>query len=318
MRKSLSRPYICPKCGQDYSIKEQSESKFCRKCDTRLIVWTDAGGLLAHPIEKMPKSKKSFIKQIYSNVAVVKNSPLTECDRCFAKYRFSTLDDFPHKPCFPPIGSSDLAQVLFIGTNPRCDKRKDEDFYRHALSSRENFLQFSNDGMYKDSDEEPRSLFHDPHYFLHAQCLWKVNPSWKLGQKSSVAELFMCCSESSNIFSGVHEYICAEEYLIKYMELVRPKIIVSFGSHVLKWFQNRFANDLKGNVQYLDITGPRDYVGDPRMDTTTRLHTCFSKIRLDSRHPSEVIFSFHPKMMKDEDKEKLLRTFLFLAKNSGF
>lgn len=273
----------------------------------------------------MIKSRESFVKQIYSNVVDLENSPFTACDRCFAKYQFSKLDDFPHKPCFPPIGSSDFDQVLFIGTNPRCRPgTKDEFFYRHALSSLKNFLRFSIDGIYKDPRGHTKRLFDDPHYRVHKECLAKVSPSWKLGQKSSVAELFMCGSEDANIFYRIHnlyqkyhltEYICAEEYLIKYMELVKPKVIVSFGWLAKQWFQTRFPHDLKNNMQYLDGMVPRDHLGDPRRKKISRLHACFAKIRLDSGYISDVIFSYHPNRMKN--KEKLLRTFYFVAKNAG-
>ena len=323
--RNMSKPYICPKCGQNYSSEERSKNLFCRKCGTWLIVRAYTKQSLVHPIDKMTKSRESFIKQIYSNVEVPENSPFTECDRCFAKYQFSKLDDFPHKPCFPPIGSSEFDQVLFIGTNPRCRPgTKDEFFYRHALSSLKNFLRFSIDGIYKDPRSHTKRLFDDPHYRVHKECLAKVNPSWKLGQKSSVAELFMCGSEDANIFyricnlyqkySRVH-YICAEEYLIKYMELVKPKIVVSFGWLTMQWLQTRFANDLKRDMQYLDGTAAIDYVGDPRRKKITKLHACFSRIRLDSGHVSDVIFSLHPNRMKD--KEKLLRTFHYVAKNAG-
>lgn len=320
VRGNLSEPYICPKCRRNYSAEERSKNKFCLKCEIHLIPWTHAKGLLVHPIEKAMKNKESFVKQIYSNVMAQKNSPITECDRCFKIYQFSELEDFPHKPCFPPIGSSDFEQVLFIGTNPRCRQgTKDEFFYRHALSSSENFLHFSNDGIYEDREGSLKPLFDDPHYRIHQECLAKVDPSWELGQKSSVAELFMCCSEDTNIFSDAPEYICAEEYLIKYMELVKPRVIVSFGLLTMKWFQARFANELEKNMRFLDNGVPRKHNGYPTKDSITKLHGHFSEISLKAKHVSTLILSLHPSKRLDYNKQKeLFKSFCFVAKNVGF
>jgi uracil-DNA glycosylase len=306
----MTKPYVCPRCGHRYSIKERNEDEFCSECEKRLIKWTNAKGLLRHAINELV-DRDSFIKQIYSNVVVQENCPLTECDRCFAIHQFSRLSNFHHKPCFPPIGSSDKGQVLFVGSNPRCRRgTKDEDFYRHALSSPENFLQFSIDGRYEDSKGYPKWLFNDPHYRIHKDCLAEVDPSWVLGQKSSVAEIFMCGSKDSNIFSGRHDYICAKEYLIKYIGLVKPEVIVSFGSLALQWFQMRYRNDLKGNMKYLDDTVPKNYVGDPLRSGIADLHACFSEVKTNSGCTPTAIFSYHPSWMQNE--LALLKTFRFV------
>lgn len=246
---------------------------------------------------ELSMDRVSFIKQIYSNVSVIANSPPTECDGCFERYRFSRLEDFFKKTCLPPIGDFEAGQVLFIGTNPRCHPgTEDELFYRYALSSLDNFLQFSINGMYKDSTGNMRFLFDDQHYSIHQECLAMVDTSWRLGDRSSVAELFMCGSEDTGVFKGLRynldDYVCAQKYLIKYMELVKPKIIVSFGQPTMQCFQARFAL-------------PRDNI--------TNLHAHFFKITLNSGHTSTLIISKHPNARDFKRvKEKLLRAFTYM------
>jgi uracil-DNA glycosylase len=177
--------------------------------------------------------------------------------------------------------------------------------------------------MYKDQNGQLKWLFGDPHYSIHKACLNKIQPSWRLGEKSSVAELFMCGSEDANIFYKINNlyqkydlenYTCAEEYLIKYMELIKPKVIVSFGWLAMQWVQSRFNNDIKRNTQNLDDSFAKDYIGNPTRDKITRLHACFASIELDSGHISNVIFSLHPQArgFTDQEKQKLLRTVSYI------
>jgi len=250
------------------------------------------------------------------------DNPITECDRCFKKFKFSQLKDFNFKPCFPPIGSSETGQVLFIAINPRCKPNsKDEEFYRHALASEDNFLQFSRDGRYKDRNGYWSRLFGDRHYRIHQRCLSEIDPAWRLGTKSSVAELFMCGKEDTEIFSKIEnpllECICAREYLIKYIELVKPKVIVTFGRLPLRWFQRKFGANIKEDIKQLDETGSHElnYFGSPLNQGIKKLHSCFSKIRLESGHISQIIFSGHPgKWMSNAEREKLLQTFSYVSK----
>lgn len=312
----MSKPYICPKCGHRYSTEEHSEDSFCRECEKRMVVWTKAKEWLRHPIGDVA-NKRSFVEQLYSNVATV--ADLTLCDRCYdMHWRERRLDNFPHKPCFPPVGSSKVGQVLFIGTNPRCKiGTENEDFYRHALVSPANFLQFSIDGRYRDSSGNLRWLFDHPHYRIHKKCLAEVDPSWVLGRKSSVTELFMCGSENANIFSEEREYACAEEYLTKYFGLVRPRIVVCLGSLVLRWFQKKYGNDLRRNMKYPDGTVSKSFAGNPLRSGMSELHACFSEVGLDSGYTSTVIFSNHPNAW-GFDESSLFKTFRFAARKAGF
>jgi len=273
--------------------------------------------------------RRDFIKHVYDNVAIQQKSSPTDCDTCFDKYDFIRLENLSKKTCLPPVGSFEERQVLFVGTNPRCNRDKGDDlFYRHALSSFDSFLQFSKDGKYEDSLGHTRFLFDFDHYNLHQKCLARIDPSWKLGDKSSVAELFMCGSKDSNIFYTGHNlykkynptlYVCAQKYLIKYIELVKPKIIVSFGWPTMQWFQIRFWKELEKNTWFLDNETPRKYNGCPTKDGIRKLHGHFAEISLEGGHVLTLIFSLHPNARNfDFDRqEELLELFLFVAKNLG-
>jgi uracil-DNA glycosylase len=316
---------VCPKCGRRYSEEEHGRSIFC-ECGKALVRESPASLPRVHSIAEDTATRDSFIRQVYSNVAVLKKSPSTGCDRCYERYQFSRLGRFPYKTCLPPIGSSDRGQVLFVGTNPRCRLGTgDEDFYRHALSSEERFLQFSNDGVYRDRHGHEEWLFSDRHYGTHRACLKEISASRRLGEGSSVAELFMCGSEDANIFYkidnlyqkyGLDNYVCAQEYLVKYMEIVKPRIIVSFGWVALQWFQSRYGTDLRRRARYVEDSAPKNFAGNPTRNNITRLHSCFSEITLDSGHTSSTIFSIHPARAQEEDKAKLLRAFRFVHSHS--
>jgi DNA-directed RNA polymerase subunit RPC12/RpoP len=305
----------CVDCKQEYSLKVLKGSLFCPDCGKFLVV-KPLDSAIVEPIV----DKEFFVRNIYKNARIV-DAPKNECDICFNRYGFTRLDNFGFKPCFPPVGSPDQGQVLFVGINPRCKRSsKDEDFYRHALKSEETFLQFSTNGRYKTSNGYWSRLFNDAHYGIHQRCLSEVIPGWTLGERSSVAELFMCGKESSVIFSGIEnpldDCICAKEYLSKYLDLVKPKIIVSFGGLPAQWFIEKFSNDIENNAKQLDTGFHQvNYRVNPCDDGIKKLHACFAQITLDSKASSQIIFSVHPSAwMTGEEKNKLLKTFVYIAK----
>ena len=305
----------------NYSLAELKNGSFCPECGKFLTAKTIVQKKMLPAITEQVDDKESFVRMIYQNALIV-DKPITKCDKCFSKYKFSRLQDFNFKPCFPPVGSSETGQVLFIAINPRCKPgSNDEDFYRHTLASKENFIQFSKDGSYKTKHGYWKKLFSDRHYSIHQQCLSNIDPSWRLGINSSVAELFMCGKESTEIFSKIEnpllECICAREYLIKYIELIKPKVIVTFGRLPLKWFQSKFGTNIKESIKQLDKNSSNElnFLGNPVNQGIKKTHSCFAKIKLESGHMMHIIFSGHPgKWMSNKEKEKLLRTFSYVAK----
>jgi uracil-DNA glycosylase len=310
----------CPNCKKSYSKGVITDGLFCPKCGKFLETIVSSHSDLS-AIEGNPDSKKSFVRAIYGNMPIV-GRPANACDRCFEKYGFSRLNGFNFKPCFPPVGSSVGGQVLFVGLNPRCRLGSDdEDFYRHALASEDTFVQFSEDGKYRTKFGNLKELFSDGHYDIHQQCLREVDSDWKLGKNSSVAELFMCGKENATIFSGIKEpsleCICANEYLCRYMELVRPKVIVSFGSLPLRYFQSKCSIGIKTNTKRFDKSSfsLRNYNGDPLKDSIEKMHSQVAQITLNSGSKPQIIFSLHPShWMRNEERAQLLQTFSFIAK----
>jgi hypothetical protein len=274
-------------------------------------------------------ARKYFINRIFSSVKHQVNSSDVDCDRCFARHQFTRLRRSSKKTCLPPVGSFQEGQALFVGTNPRCNLKKGDDaFYRYALSSADNFLQFSIDGKYEDSCGNTRYLFDDSHYDIHRECLARIDPTWGLGDDSSVAELFMCGSEDANIFYGdkennlyrkydLTEYTCAEKYLLQYIEIVKSAVIVSFGWPSLQWFQTRFVDDLRKSTKSLRHGRERKYDGYPTTDILSDLHACFSEILLKG-HQSFLIFSLHPNArgFNTEKREELLDAFDFVVEKA--
>jgi hypothetical protein len=268
--------------------------------------------------------RRHFIDRIFSSVKHRVNSPDADCDRCFAQHQFTRLRGSSKKTCLPPVGSFQEGQALFVGTNPRCNLEKGDDaFYRYALSSADSFLRFSIDGKYVDSFGNTRFLFDDAHYDIHKECLARIDPTWELGDDSSVAELFMCGSEDANIFYrdkennlykkyDLAEYTCAEKFLLEYIDIVKPAVIVSFGWPLLQWFQTRFEDDLSKTTKSLRHGNEKAYEGYPTTDNLSNLHGCICEIQL-KEHKSFLIFSMHPNArgFDAEKREGLLDAFDF-------
>jgi uracil-DNA glycosylase len=315
----LPKPYGCPSCGERYSIAEREKTRFCTKCGAHSWLTNNPETELPPPQPKTKEetlsSKTAFVKKIYSNVQKQKNSPSPKCDRCFELYfknhlkdclegvRSSKMSNFNHKPCFPPIGSSAHGQVLFVGTNPRCRiGSDDEHFYLYALASEENFLKFSENGRYEHDDSMP-SVFDDSHYSLHKRCMG--NLGLELGDDSSVTELFMCGSKDSTVIQNARA-ICANEYLIQYLKLIEPRIIVSLGSPAMQWFQSTFFQDLR---KIISGSGG-NLLGISEMNAK------YSEIELTPSLTSTVIFTLHPNDRnpnKAELHEEFLKTFSRIA-----
>ena len=147
------------------------------------------------------------------------------------------------------------------------------------MSSGGKFVQFSNSGKYLDSYGKPKFLFNDPYYDLYKQCLWKVDGSWSLGVKSS-QQSCLCGSKDANIFYrdkpnnlykkySLDRYICAEQYLVNYLKVVKPKVIVSVGWIPMQWFQTRFEDQLMKNTCKINKGTMKKYYGRPERDTIT-------------------------------------------------
>jgi uracil-DNA glycosylase len=281
----------CQNCHQELSEEEVKSNKCCPKCDS----WLKVNRTIIPEQHKKPKSKTAFVKMLYSNVKKQENSPISECDECFNKNFSNSLKDqlkkcpdsemaaFNAKPCFPPIGSSAKGQILFIGTNPRLRVgSSDEGFYLGGMKSEASFLQFSKKGDY-EYDDLKRNLFEIGHYKIHRVAMRKIGK--ELGEDSSVAELFMCASkDSSNLregWSGLTECVCANLFLVNYINIVKPRLIVCFGSLSKKWFLEKFGANMKEKKLFT-----KSPMGEYAPE-------CY-KAQLTSNFSTMVLFTLHP------------------------
>jgi hypothetical protein len=233
----------CPNCGHELSEQEVKNLKNLRICPKCEKYSKPIRTIVPEPHER-PQSKTAFVKMLYSNVKTQQASPCIECDECFQRnfqkpfkeqlkeHPDSEMAKFSAKPCFPPIGSAAEGQILFIGTNPRLRVgSSDEGFYLSPMKDEASFLQFSKNGDYEYNGVE-RNLFEIGHYKIHRQAMKKI--ALELGQDSSVTELFMCASQDSrNLhdgWSGLTQCVCADTYLVDYMKIVKPRLVVCLGS----------------------------------------------------------------------------------------
>jgi len=237
-----------------------------------------------------------FVKMLYSNVKKQQGSPCPECDDCFQKnfkkalekqlkeHPDSEMANFSSKPCFPPTGSAAEGQILFIGTNPRLRLgSEDEHFYLEPMKDEDSFLRFSKKGDY-EYDGLKHNLFAIPHYKIHRTAMKQIGG--KLGDDSSAAELFMCAShKSDNLYDagggGLVDCTCANLYLVNYMKIVKPRLIVCLGSPTSKWFVKKFGEGMK-NKKILFGTRIEE------------LNAEYSKVRITPNFTTTVLFTVHP------------------------
>jgi hypothetical protein len=281
----------CQNCKQELSEQEVKANKCCPKCGSWLKV---NRAIMSEPHEK-PESKIAFVRMLYSNVKKQQGSPCQECDECFQKifkkalkeqlkaYPDSELASFTAKPCFPPIGSAAKGQILFIGTNPRLRVgSEDEDFYLGPMTDEDSFLRFSKKGDY-EYDGFKRNLLAIPHYKIHRLAMKQIG--LKLGEDSSIAELFMCASHKSNTlydaWGGLIDCTCANLYLLDYMKITKPRLIVCLGSPASQWFLKRFGEGMKNKK--LSAGSPIE-----------ELNAEYSKVQLTPSFTTTVLFTIHP------------------------
>jgi uracil-DNA glycosylase len=92
-----------------------------------------------------------------------------------------------------------------------------------------------------------RNLLTIPHYRFHRSVMKEIG--MKLGEDGSIAELFMCASHKSNnlynAWGGLVDCTCAHLYLVDYMKIVKPRLIVCFGSPASQWFLKTFGKGMK-------------------------------------------------------------------------
>ena len=302
--------FSCQNCEQELSKEEVESNKCCPKCGKWLKVNKKS---VTEGHEKI-SSKTAFVKTLYSNVKTQQNSSCEECDRCFQLYFKKPLEkqlkehpesemaSFQQKPCFPPIGSSAKNQILFIGTNPLLKVGTEHElFYLNHLKDEKSFLQFSKNGEY---DGYKANIFDHIHYSLHRSAMATIKE--QLGHDSSVAELFMCASEDSKAiregWGGLVDCLCADLYLVDYMKIVKPRLIVCLGSPASQWFLKRFVQDLKNK----DLS-----VGTSISD----LNAKHSKVRLTQNFTSTVLFTLHPNDRYTSNKSVLQYQFLEVFKS---
>ena len=131
---------------------------------------------------------------------------------------------------FPPIiGAQGPAQLLFVGINPRRSDTNRE-LHNWLMQSPDAFAQLAEnrqqDGrpyVAHDGDEE--------HYRCHAVVVEGVfvGHERRFESKAAVTELYFCASESGSELLELGRSPCAERYLSRVIDIVKPSIVIAVG-----------------------------------------------------------------------------------------
>lgn len=138
---------------------------------------------------------------------------------------------------FPPlIGTTDKADLLFVGINPR---RSDTNVALHddLMQSKQVFMDLA---LNRTKDA---AYIHttggEPHYNDHLEVIRQIYGEPRPFEScAAVTELFLCATETS-VNLPKPESECADIFLPKVLELIRPKAIVAVGSRVMDYFRTK-------------------------------------------------------------------------------
>ncbi len=139
---------------------------------------------------------------------------------------------------FPPtIGAKGEAPLLFIGINPRISKSNC--FLHMALMSNPkkfNDLACNRYGNYNYIAINGM----ERHYNIHALIASSVFPGKSFEDTAAVTELFLCAKETSEDLP-LDNSPCADKYLDRTINQVKPRVIIPLGRIVLSYLQTKFS-----------------------------------------------------------------------------
>jgi uracil-DNA glycosylase len=159
---------------------------------------------------------------------------------CMCCERLGFTGPGPDKPFFkfpPTIGASGEAPILFVGINPR-RSRTNRDLHDALMASADAFHELARN-RYQGRRYIALSGGLEEHYVDHARVVGYVFPGHDFEGVAAVTELFLCAKEKSSGLP-VMQSPCAEQFLDRTVQQVKPKVIVPVGKQVLRYFQHRF------------------------------------------------------------------------------
>jgi uracil-DNA glycosylase len=167
------------------------------------------------------------------------------CEHCAGLGTFKRSPDNGRFYKFPAIiGAPGEAVLLFIGINPRQDERN-LDLHNWLMASQENFKQLAqNRDRYRRPYIAPRAM--ERHYHCHMIVIEGVfGIGTPFEAKAAVTEIYLCANESGSALLDARRSPCAERYLGRVVEIVKPQVVVAVGKGVHQHLSDYFSDAIK-------------------------------------------------------------------------
>ncbi|MCL4179712.1 MAG: hypothetical protein KJ072_18435 [Verrucomicrobia bacterium] len=164
----------------------------------------------------------------------------------------------PFYKCPPIIGAPGKARLLFIGINPR-RSRSNQTFHDWVMSSR---TAFSTLAANRTMDGQPyiaRDAVEE-HYHCHMIVVEGACGEGKSFESvAAVTELFLCASEDGSKLLASGKSTCAERYLARVINIVKPDVVIAVGSGVFGQLNQYFRNVIP--MPIVEMVHPRQMRG---------------------------------------------------------
>lgn len=156
------------------------------------------------------------------------------CAHCPRDYGFCDSPNGSYFKFPPLIGATGLADILFVGINPR-RSTSNRVLHEQLMTSKWAFAALASNRIRGESYIGVSGQ--ERHYHDHLQIIREVyGEAVPFESRAVVTELFFCATETSNSLPS-RESPCAERFLPRVLTIVQPKVIVAVGSRVMSYFR---------------------------------------------------------------------------------
>lgn len=178
------------------------------------------------------------------------------CEHCADRGAFTRSPDSGRFYKFPPIiGATGEADLLFIGINPRRSS-SNRALHDRLMGSAEEFAKLAMNRVntreaYIASDGE------EEHYHCHMiviEAVFGIETAFET--KAAVTELMHCASASEPTVLSQKKSPCAERYLGRVIQIVKPKVVIAVGSSVRRHLEKHFREEIRIPVVPMEHPGP--------------------------------------------------------------
>lgn len=193
-----------------------------------------------------------------------------QCQKCSGRnYGFQANETAGQNPIFfrfPAIIGCTAPEktekdILFVGLNLRCSPSNIA-LHRWLASNFQNFTTLARN-VYMDGRGYIRPQGPEPHYYAHMRIVEKVfGQGCHFEDHAAVTEVFLCASNSSEkIYGDVRNCRsqCANTFLCRVIQRLKPKVIVSVGKAVECFFSSCESQQTTDAPTLIPMPHPGDW-----------------------------------------------------------